>query len=227
MLPIKTLSAATILAVSALSLAQDKVKIEHNWTKDSAYKTKVKVAFEVAEHKATIDATVSWSGEMGKDGYTVSGHHDEIKVVADENEVPVPVSDYQVTYDVKSVISSFTGGLEGADSLRLYLVSQFYVPGEELKKDSEAKWELAKNDHAKLEVLKIQTTYLGDEKVGKYTAHKFKQVVSETGSDYGTTGTFLVTQDGHVLKADVKFKGMPVPAAGGDASGSFAVSLVE
>ena len=227
MMPTKALGAALLLTITAFSLAQDKVKIEPKWDKDSKYKVKVKSAFEIAEHKATIDATISWSGEMGKDGYTLSGHHDEIKVIADDNEVPVPVTDYKVTYDAKSVITAFEGGLEGTDTLRLFLVPQFYVPGEELKKDAETKWELAKNEKASIAGLKIQTTYLGDEKVGKFAVHKFKQVVSEVGTEFSTTGTFFVTQDGHVLKADVKFKGMPVPVAGGDAAGSYSVSLVE
>ena len=227
MIHTKAFGAALLIAASAFSFAQDKVKIEPKWDKDSKYKTKVKAAFEVAEHKATIDATISWSGEMGKDGYTISGHHDEIKVLADENEVPVPVNDYKVTYDAKSVISAFEGGLQGADSLRLFLITQFYVPGEELKKDAATKWDLAKNEKASIAALKIETTFLGDEKVGKFMAHKFKQVVSEAGSEYATTGTFYVTQDGHVVKADVKFKGMPIPDAGGDAAGSYSVSLVE
>ncbi|MEI8281574.1 MAG: hypothetical protein WCG75_04125, partial [Armatimonadota bacterium] len=150
-----------------------------------------------------------------------------IKVVADENEVPVPVNDYKVSYDKKSVMSAFEGGLDGADSLRMFLVTQFYVPGEEIKKDAETKWEMAKNEKTSLGALKIQTTFLGDEKLGKFEVHKFKQVVTESGSEYSTTGTFFVTQDGRVLKADVTFKGMPIPAAGGDAAGKYSVLVVE
>jgi hypothetical protein len=227
MMHIKPFGVAALLAVSALSLAQDKVKIEPNWTKDSNYKVKVKSAFEVAEHKATIDATVSWSGEMGKDGYTVSAHHDQLTVVADDNEVPVPVTDYKAMFNEKSVVSSVEGGLEGTDTTRMFMIGQFLVPGEALAKDAATKWELAKNEKANLGMLKIETTFLGDEKVGKFAVHKFKQVVSENGTEFGTTGTYFVTSDGHLLKADIKFKGLPIPVAGGDAAGTYVVSLVE
>jgi hypothetical protein len=107
------------------------------------------------------------------------------------------------------------------------MIGQFLVPGEALAKDAATKWELAKNEKANLGMLKIETTFLGDEKVGKFAVHKFKQVVSENGTEFGTTGTYFVTSDGHLLKADIKFKGLPIPVAGGDAAGTYVVSLVE
>jgi hypothetical protein len=227
MMPIKAIGVAALLTVSALSLAQDKVKIEAKWTKDVTYKLKNKAAFEVGGHNATIDTKLKWSSEMGKDGYTVTVHHDEITVVADENEVPVPVEDYKISFDSKSVMTGCEGGLQGTDTLRMFLITNFYAPTAELSKDAATKWEIAKNEKTGLGGMKVETTYLGDEKIGKETLHKFKQVASETGTEYSTTGTFYVTKNGQVLKADVKFKGVPITAAGGDAAGSWTVTPIE
>jgi hypothetical protein len=227
MMPIKAIGVAALLTVSALSLAQDKVKIETKWTKDATYKLKNKAAFEVDGHKASIESTTKWTGNIGKDGYTVNVHHEEIKVIADDNEVPVPIDDYKLSYDHKSMMTICEGGLQGTDTVRMFLITGFYAPTGEVAKDAVTKWEIAKNEKTGLGALKIETTFLGDEKVGKETLHKFKQVVTESGTEYNTTGTFFVNNDGQVLKADIKFKGLPIPAAGGEAAGSWTVSSVE
>lgn len=227
MMPIKAIGVAALLTVSALSLAQDKVKIEAKWTKDATYKLKNKATLEVGGMSATIESTTKWTGNIGKDGYTVNVHHDEIKVIAGDNEVPVPVEDYKLSYDHKSMMTICEGGLEGTDTVRMFLITAFYAPSVEVVKDAVTKWEVAKNEKTNIGALKIETTFLGDEKVGKETLHKFKQVVTESGTEYNTTGTFFVNNDGQVLKADIKFKGVPIPAAGGEAAGTWTVSSVE
>lgn len=230
-MPIKAIGVAALLTVSALSFAQvaapEKVKIETKWAKDQTYKLKLKSSFEVGGLTATIDAKLAFSGKMGDDGYTVNIHHDEISIMAGDNEVAPPVSDYKIGYDKTSTMSLFEGGIEGADPLRMFLVVNFFAPKVELTKDTVVKWDITKNEKTSLGALKIETTFMGDEMVGKKTVHKFKQVVSETGTEYTTTGTFFVTTDGHVVKADVTFKGMPVPVAGGEAVGKMALSLID
>ena len=227
MMPIKAIGVATLLAISAFSLAQDKVKIETKWAKDQSYKMKLKSSFEVGGMAVTLDAKLAFSGKMDDDGCTVNVHHDEIAIMVADNEVSPPVSDYKIGYDKNATMNLFEGGIDGADPLRMFLVVNFFAPKVELTKDTVAKWDVAKNEKTSLGALKIETTFLGDEMVGKKTVHKFKQVVSETGTEYTTTGTFLVTTDGHVVKADVTFKGMPVPVASGEANGKMALSLIE
>jgi hypothetical protein len=227
MMPIKALGVAALFTLSALSFAQDKVKIDAKWTKDATYKLKSKAAFEVGGHSATIESMTSWTGVLGKDGYSVTVHHDEMKVIADDNEMPVPVEDYKLIFDHTSKMTLCEGGLQGTDTVRMFHITNFYAPTIEVAKDAVTKWELAKNEKTGLGALKIETTFLGDEKVGKNSLHKFKQVVTEAGSEYSTTGTFFVNNDGQVLKASVTFKGLPIPAAGGEAAGTWTVTPVE
>ena len=227
MISIKVLGVAAFLTISTLAMAGDTIKIDQTWTKDQKFKIKTKSEFEVSGVTATIEATTSWSGEVGKDGYSVTVHHDEIKVVAGGNDANPPVSDLKFTYDHTLAMTMFEGGIYGADSLRMFLVGQFFAPTDELTKDKVAKWDVAKNEKTNLGALKIETTYQGDEKVGEKTLHKFKQVVAETGTEYSTTGTFYVTDGGQVMKSKVTFKGLPIPVANGEAAGSYSSAVVE
>jgi hypothetical protein len=229
MMPTKAIGVAALFTLSALSFAQDKVKIEPKWGKETSFKLKSKAAFEVGGHSASIDSVTTWKGESGKDGAILSVHHDEFKVVADDNEMPVPVEDYKVTYDHTGTITALEGGISATDALRMFLVGNFYAPTVEVTKDTMFKWDIVKNEKTGLGALKIETTYLGDETIGKNknTLHKFKQVMTETGTEYSSSGTFYVDNNGHVLKANVTFKGVPIPAAGGDAAGTLTVTPVE
>ena len=227
MMPTKAIGAAVLIAISALSIAQDKVKIEPKWDKDLKIKRKNMLDFEVGGHKATVELTTNWSSEMGKDGYTVTIKHDDLKVLADGQEMTPPVEDYKIGYDMKWNMTSIEGGIQGTDPLHMFLIGNFYVPTGELTKDTVAKWEIAKNEKTTLGALKVETTYLGEGEVGKKKVHKFKQVVTESGAEFTTTGTFFVTGDGQVLKAEVDFKGVQIPAAGGDAAGKYSSSVVE
>ncbi len=223
----KAIFISALLTFSALAFAEDTIKIGHNWTKDLKYKIKTKSEFEVSGLTATIEATTSWSGEVGKDGYSVTVHHDEIKVIAGGNDANPPVSDLKFTFDHTRSMTTFEGGIDGADSLRMFLIGQFFAPTEELTKDKVAKWDVAKNEKTSLGALKIETTYQGDEKVGEKTFHKFKQVVAETGTEYSITGTYFVTDNGQVMKSKVTFKGLPIPVASGEAAGSYSSAVVE
>ena len=55
MISTKAAFISLILAVSALSLADDTIKIGNHWTKDQKYKIKFKSEFEVSGMSATID----------------------------------------------------------------------------------------------------------------------------------------------------------------------------
>jgi len=228
MAPIKYFSTvAVLLSVSAISFGQDHVKIEPKWEKDFKAKLTHKFDIELDQHKAKIDAQTVWSATMAEDGYTLTIHHDALTIVADENEVTPPYEDYKVVFDKKSSVSSISGGINGSNALRMFLVGHFFAPANDVKKDEAVKWELPPNTKIELGTLKIQTTFLGSAEVGKFKGYKFKQVVSEEGGEFATEGTYTVTADGHLLKAEVTFKGMPIPDAGGDAKGKFTATVVE
>lgn len=223
----KYLGIALIISAAAVSSAQDKVKIEPKWSKDSNYKLRMKSEFDISGHHATIEGLTSWSGEMGSDGYTVKVHHDQLTIVADDNEVNPPVNDYKIVFNTKGVFTSLEGGIDGADATRMFMVTHFYNPSIELTKDVVAKWDVAQNDKISVGALNVETTYLGESEIGKKKVLKIKQVVKEAGTSFKSEGVFLVTSSGQTLKADVKFEGMPIPAAGGDAAGKFTVILAE
>lgn len=63
-MPTKAIGVAALLAISAFSLAQDKVKIETKWAKDQSYKMKLKSSFEVGGMAVTLDAKLAFSGKM-------------------------------------------------------------------------------------------------------------------------------------------------------------------
>lgn len=227
MLPTKYLCTAAVLALTALSFGQDKIKIESKWDKETKVKLKHKFEIELDGHHAQITGQTLWTGEMADDGYTLTVHHDSLEILADDNEVSPPYEDYKIGISKKSGLTSFSGGIDGSDPLRMFLVGHFFVPSTELAKDTVTKWEIPADSKVQLGALKIETTFLGDAEVGKTKGFKFKQVVSEDKGNYGTEGTYVVTATGHVLKADVTFKGMPIPAAGGDAKGKFTSSVIE
>ena len=227
MVSVKHLCALVVLSASALSFAQDKIKIEPKWDKDTKLKLKLKGTISIGGGSANIDTLTTWTGEPGKDGYSVNVHHDQLAITMNDMEIPVQYNDFKVGVNAKGSITSVEGGVDGSDGLRFFLVTSFLIPDKELTKDAAANWGTEADAKLSLGARKIVTTYLGSDMVGKTKAFKFSQVMSEDKTDFSSTGTFWVTAEGHVLQAEVEYKGLPIPAGGGDATGKFKVTLVE
>ncbi|MBI1334468.1 MAG: hypothetical protein GC165_16495 [Armatimonadetes bacterium] len=224
---LKTIGIPFLIALSAVCVAQDSVKIEPKWTKDSTYNLKVKATLEIAGNSATIEGGYVLSGDTGDDGYDLTIHHDYLTIMANDNEVNPPFDDYKAHFDKKFVLTKLDGGIQGSEPVHMFLIGLFFNPTQALTKDTAAKWEVTKNDDLKLGALKIETTYQGDDTIGKHKVHKMSQKVSEDGTAFTTEGTFFVDDSGHVLRADIKFTGVPIPAGGGDAEGKMTLRLDE
>ncbi len=216
---------AAILMLAAYSSAQDKIKIEPKWDKDSKAKYSLKGSFEVGGQQVEMTATSMWTAGVSDSDTTITIHSDDLKVEANGNDVPVQASDYKVTLDKKGALTNVEGGIEQANGPRMFLITHFFAPSGELTKDATSKWEMPKNEKLGTAAMTVETTYMGEEEVGGKKVLKIKQVVKETGSEFKSEGTFFVTKDGHTVKCDVKFGGWNIPVVGVDASGTFKLTL--
>jgi hypothetical protein len=227
MLPAKYLTAVAILSIPAYSFSQDKIKIEPKWEKDFKQKMTFKASLEAGGLHATLNATLLWEAkDIDDSGYTLSIHHDDVKVNVQDQDTSAPAEDYKIIVNKKGELTKVAGGIDGTDATRWYLASHFFTPSESLSKNQTAKWTVS-GDRLFVGELNVESTYLGEEKVGNVQAYRFKQKLSEAKTSFTSSGMIWVTLDGHVVKADVSFAEMPLPVSGGNATGKFTISTVE
>lgn len=227
MLPAKYLTAVAILSIPAYSFSQDKIKIEPKWEKDFKQSLKLKADIQASGRHAVLSTTLQWATkEIDDSGYTLSVHHNDLKVNVEDQDTTAPADDYKIMVNKKGELTKVAGGIDGTDTARWYLASHFFAPTESLTKNQTAKWTVS-GDRLYVGELSVESTYLGEEKVGSVQAYRFKQKMSEAKTSFTSSGMIWVTLDGHVVKADMNFAEMPLPVSGGNASGKFTITAAE
>ncbi|MBV6458169.1 MAG: hypothetical protein HONBIEJF_01293 [Fimbriimonadaceae bacterium] len=216
------------LALTALSFAQDKVKLEPTAKAGESVKQALEVDYDFGGTVAKLSCRMLTKFKKST-GSNVDKtiDYEDLKVVADENELPLQVSQVEFSLAANGELKELTGGVEGNDNARTYLLIMFIAPDKELAANEKWTFESKGNDKSGIPGYKYEATFVGMEKVGADDAYKYTTKLGESGGGFSVKGTYWVTKDGKVLKADNEFTALMIPAAGAEASGKVRLSLVK
>lgn len=207
-----------------LVLAQDSVKIDSKWDKGSKAKYAFTYNFVMPDAEAVV--TGSFLSEV-KDAMKLGFAFEGVKVRVNDQDLEYTAEASDITLDKNGFLKNITGGIEGGDTSRIYLATLFVPPVDSLAKDASWKKSFEKNTELDLGTIDYEAKYLGSEKIGEVSAHKFSTSLKESGNNFSVTNTVWVDSAGKVLKLEGKFSNMPVPAAQQIAEGKTKLELVK
>lgn len=153
-------------------------------------------------------------------------HWNDFNVAIGESSHTLPHDDLDVRVKTDGTVLKVTGGIEGSDAPRTYLLLQFLPPADEIAAGTSYTRKFDADKAAGLPAHTVATTYVGPDKVGDQPAQKFVAHYSEPDSHLSAETTYWVKEDGTILKASCKFMNLPIPAIGQDADGSFDVQAI-
>lgn len=217
-------SVTVLLLLPLLALAQDKVQITPKWEKGQ----KIKQTFEMTLTLATVEAKVSGIMlsevlEAAADKTTISFKYDPLKVMLNDEEQSVPFDPCKITLGKDQSVTFVDGGLQGADQTRIFLAGHFVPPAKEVAVNDTWTSTVPKNESTGVGEISYEGKYLGPEKIGDASAHKFQIKMTEKGNDFSVETTVWSDTAASPLKIEGKFKNMPVPVASDVANGSFKI----
>ena len=216
------------MALAALSFGQDKVKIESAGKVGDSVKHALEVDYDFGGTTAKlVTKMVTKVKKVNPSTVEKTLDYEDLKVTVDENEMPLQMSQIEFSLASNGELKEITGGVDGNDNARSYLLVMFIVPDKELAANEKWSFESKGNEKAGIPAYKYEATYVGPEKVGADDAFKYTTKLTETGGSLGSKITYWVAKDGKILKADGEFTGLMIPAAGAEASGKVRLSLVK
>ncbi|MEQ1932927.1 MAG: hypothetical protein ABL962_03475 [Fimbriimonadaceae bacterium] len=222
----KALAIASLLVVASLSLAQDKVLIQPKWEKGQKQSLKFEITFALTGAEANMSGTaVTEAKEVTAEGVEATVTFDAFKLTVNGEEPGMPVTPYAVKYDSKGALISASGGVEGSDVSRTFILTQCYFPEEAIAKDGTWKQTIAESKKLEIGERTVEGTYLGTESIGGKDCHKFKAKMTEKGNSFTTEGTYWVNATGQIQKMELTYSNLPVPAAGMSANGTVKASI--
>jgi hypothetical protein len=217
----KALALSALLLVSSVALAQDKVLIQPKWEKGQKHSLKFEILFDIGGMTAKMTGTaVHEAKSVSTEGTEASMALEGAKLDVGGDDPGIAINGYTLKYDEKGQLKSASGGVEGSDSVRTFLLTQCYLPQEAVAKDGTWKQVLPESKTLEIGERAVEGTYLGTEAIGGKDYHKFKVKVVEKGNSFTTDGTYWVDTLGQVQKLDVSYMNLPVPAVGGNANGT-------
>jgi hypothetical protein len=139
----------------------------------------------------------------------------------------LPYSQIVLSTTPSGEVRELTGGVEGNDNTRTYMVGMFIAPPKELAKDEKWIYESKGNEKTGVPAFKYELTFSGMDKIGSDDAMKFSSKLSEIGASFQVKGVWWISKEGHLLKAETEFDGLLIPAAGMEASGKVRLNLTK
>lgn len=216
------------LALCTLGYAQDKLKLEPVIKDDDTAKHSLEVDYDFGGTKARLTSRVITKvKKQSPTAIAMTLDYEDLKVVVDENELPLQITQIEFSLAPNGDLKEITGGVDGNDNARSYLLMMFINPDKELAVNEKWTYESKGNEKSSIPGYKYEATYLGPEKVGPDDAFKYSTKLTETSGSLGTKGTFWVTKAGKVVKAESEFTGLMIPAAGAEASGKVRLAIVK
>ncbi len=217
----KVRALASLVLVATLGFAQDKVLIQPKWEKGQKHSLKFEITFDLGGTAAKMTGTALHEAKsVSAEGTEAAVTLDGFKIEVEGADQGIPFAPYALKYDAKGQIKSATGGIEGSDAARTFLLTQCYLPQEAITKDGTWKQVLAESKELEVGERTVEGTYLGTEAIGGKDFHKFKVKMVEKGNSFTTDGTYWVDTLGQVQKLDVTYQNLPVPAVGANSNGT-------
>ncbi len=222
----RTLPLLTLAALATVALAFDKIKVTPKFEAGQKTKWKTELKMSVGGTEALLTGVIvntvkSVDGGVVKfeDGW------ENPKAVVGGEEMAIPFAATSYSVNAAGELQEVSGGIEGTDVVRNFLVTFAHFPKEELEKDGKWTATYAKTDKMEIGERKVEGTYLGEEEVLGKKAHKFKTKMTE--GEFMASMTYWTTLEGKVIKIDGEFANLPIPIAGDNASGTVKADLTE
>lgn len=222
----KALAIASLVLIGSLCIAQDKVLIQPKWEKGQKHSLKFEITFALTGAEANMSGTATTEAkEVSAEGVGATVTFEAFKLTVNGEEPGMAATPYDVKFDAKGELVSASGGVEGSDVSRTFLLTQCYFPQEAIGKDGTWKQTIAESKKLEVGERVVEGTYLGTEVIGGKDCHKLKAKMTEKGNSFTTEGTYWVNATGHIQKMELTYSNLPVPAAGMSANGTVKASI--
>lgn len=222
----KRLIAFSVVALSAVVLAQDKIKIQPKYTADSSTSYKLLMKMNVGGVDAELSGTmVAKVKAVGEAETRVEYDWQNGKAIVNGEDTPVPFAPTTVTYTPKGALAKIEGGIEGTDVARTFLTVYAHLPAEEIAKGGTWNVKLPADANLDLTERTIEGTFEGEEELLGKKVRKLKIKLTES-SGFKTTQTAYVDSNGLPVKIEGSFSDLPVPIAGENATGTVTLELI-
>lgn len=215
-------SISILLLLPLLALAQDKVQLTPKFEKGQKHQQNLEMTLTLSSVEAKVSGKiVTEVTEASADKTALSFNWDNLKVLLNDEEQTVPMDVCKVTLDKDGFVKNLDGGIQGADQTRMFLTTYFIPPTKALAVNDTWTTVAPKNEFLTLGEITYSGKYLGPEKIGESSAHKFQVTMKEKGNDFTVDSTVWTDGSGATLKMEGTFKNMPVPVANENADGKF------
>lgn len=215
-----------MVSLTAIALAAGGIKITPKYEKDQKTKWKTELKMNVGDTEALLGGTIvattkSAEGDAIKQTYD----WENAKAIVGGEEMGVPFAPTDVVLNKAGELQEVSGGIQGTDVARTFLVLFAHLPQAEVEKDGTWKATYPASSKMELAERKVEGTYKGEEEVSGKKAHKFQVKMAE--GEFKTDLTYWATDKGRVLKVKGEFDGLPVPIAGAVAKGTISADYTE
>jgi hypothetical protein len=223
----KPITLALSLLLAATTFAQDKLTLvptrKVGDVTKHAWQMNINVMGQDVLVKANLEGKIT---KIEKDVLEATRLMKDFVVDMGGQSPNIPVEDMTIKSKLDNELIAVTGGAQGTDNFRNFLVLNFILPagpiatGETYTKDV-----AAKGDNP---AYKIITTYQQDEVVDGVKLHVFGAKLIEAGADGISADTkYWVSDSGDVVKAEAAFKNLPIPAAGQSVDGKMTLKTIK
>lgn len=166
----------------------------------------VKVQSTVNQSVKKVGETIDWEAGFENLKLTVNGEDQDLPVspvlVKTKDGMPVDIS----------------GGIEGSDNRRTYVVMHHLVPTKEVGPGDKFSGTIAATGDSG--EVTVDAKFEGPEEVSGKKGFKFTATGSEKNSGFKWTQTYWLAADSKLIKLETKFKEMPIPAMSANVDGS-------
>jgi hypothetical protein len=222
----RTVATLILASLAMMASAQEKALIKFSPKIDSkvvhAMEMKIAVAGTDAIVKANLNSTITG---MKDDLYDYKAEFKDFSVDVGGSNPGVEASELKAKLAKNGALSSIEGGIQGNDAARIFLLLQFIAPEKELNVGESFTMDVAERKEGGVPGYKFEGKYLGTAEVEGLKGFKFETKLTETGDGLSSTGTFIVSGEGVVLSADVKFKNLPIPIVGQSVEGTITAKI--
>lgn len=174
----------------------------------------LKSSFNDSDVNVTV-TSLTTTKSVEKDEYSLLAKLTDVKVEVGGNEMALPYEDINLTLSNSGEVKKITGGLQGPDIARLYLLTHFVPPTTDLAPSEKYSIKFEASKDSSIPAHTFDGVYVGTTDFEGKPALKFTAKYSEPGKESTSADIdFVVQTDGTVLQATSKFKNLPVPSIG-------------
>ncbi len=207
------LSVLFVLCVASPAIAADKVKIVLAPKVGDSHKYKYVLSGKLGDKdfEATCDIAGSIS-KVDKDVASVNLKWQSVSLLVAGS--PMAANYEDSNYDLKSTgeLLKAEGGIRGADPVRSVLLLIFVPPTGEIGEGEKYTVDFKENTAEAIPARKFEGTYVGKVDYKGSSVLKFTAKYTELGDDGMTANvTYLMKEDGDILKVEADYKSLPIP----------------